>query len=51
MNFYSNKSFPPAKIGDTARVQIPEVDRSRVDPTNVLLIVVSIRDDKYYTLA
>ncbi|XP_051158000.1 uncharacterized protein LOC127279602 [Leptopilina boulardi] len=43
----SIKKFPPAANGDSVKVPIPYVDRSRTDPKNVLATVLSIDDDMY----
>lgn len=48
--FRSINKFPPCNVGDTVRVKLPEVDRSKGDPQNVLFAVVSISDDQYYEL-
>lgn len=50
MNCSSEKSFPPAQVGDSVRVAVSDVYRSRVDPRNVLFLVVSVRDGTFYTL-
>lgn len=50
MKFRSINKFPPASIGDTVRVTIPDVDRGRGDPRNILFAVVSINDEDYYEL-
>ncbi|GFU40552.1 KRAB-A domain-containing protein 2 [Trichonephila clavipes] len=43
------KKFAPAQIGDTVRIQIPDVDRGRTDNQNV--VVVGIEDTDFYKLA
>lgn len=50
MKFRSINKFPPCNVGDTVRVKLPEVDRSKGDPQNVLFAVVSISDNQYYEL-
>ena len=45
-----NKSFPPANVGDTVRVAVPDVDRGRVDTRNVLFIVLSVDDCIFFKL-
>ncbi|XP_076394125.1 uncharacterized protein LOC105662085 [Megachile rotundata] len=47
----SQKQFPPAQIGDTVRIQVPNVDRSRTDSRNVLAVVVGMEDSDFYKLA
>ncbi|KAJ8961455.1 hypothetical protein NQ318_014703 [Aromia moschata] len=47
----SKKKFPPAHIGDTVRIQVPDIDRGRTDPRNVLAVVVGIEDSDFYKLA
>ncbi|GFV25841.1 hypothetical protein TNCV_3868091 [Trichonephila clavipes] len=38
----SQKKFAPTQIGDTVRIQVPDVDRGRTDNRNVLAVVVGI---------
>jgi len=41
MKFRSINKFPPTSIGgDTVRVTIPDVDRGKGDPRNILFAVV-----------
>ncbi|GFT89138.1 KRAB-A domain-containing protein 2 [Nephila pilipes] len=47
----SQNQFPPAQIGDTVRLQVPDVDRGRTDNRNVLTVVVGIEDSDFYKLA
>ncbi|CAH1382882.1 unnamed protein product [Tenebrio molitor] len=47
----SKRKFPPAQIGDTVRIQVPDVDRGRTDPRNVLAVVAGIEDSDFYRLA
>ena len=47
----TQKQFPPAQIGDTVRIQVPDVDRGRTDSRNVLAVVVGIEDSDFYKLA
>jgi len=46
----SSSKFPPAKIGDTVRVRIPDVDRARTDGRNILAIVMQTGQDNLYKL-
>uniref|UniRef100_A0A2S2NJR4 KRAB-A domain-containing protein 2 n=1 Tax=Schizaphis graminum TaxID=13262 RepID=A0A2S2NJR4_SCHGA len=50
MKFRSIHKFPPANIGDSVRVSLPDVDRGRADPRNIIFAVVSIEDGQYYKL-
>ncbi|CAI6352153.1 unnamed protein product [Macrosiphum euphorbiae] len=50
MKFRSIHKFPPANIGDSVRVSLPDVDRGRADPRNIIFGVVSIEDGQYYKL-
>jgi hypothetical protein len=47
----SKRKFPPPQIGDTVRIQVPDVDRGRTDPRNVLAVVVGIENSDFYRLA
>jgi hypothetical protein len=47
----SKRKFPPAQIGDTVRIQVPDVDSGRTDPRNVLAVVAGIEDSDFYRLA
>lgn len=42
-----NLKFPPCSVGDTVRVQIPDVDRGRGEFRNVLMAVIEKADDLY----
>jgi hypothetical protein len=44
MKFRSINKFPPASIGDTVRVTVPDVDRGRGDLRNILFALISIKD-------
>ena len=44
----SERKFPPAQIGDTVRIKVPDVDRGRTDLRNVLAVVVKIEDSDFY---
>lgn len=46
----SNKKFKPALVGDNVLVRIPDVDRGRLAPRNVMAVVQSV-DDGFYKLA
>lgn len=51
MKLNSNRSFPPAELGDKLRVADPGLGRSRVDAKNALFMVMSVTDGQYNTLA
>ncbi|GFU49433.1 uncharacterized protein TNCV_2308051 [Trichonephila clavipes] len=44
----SQKKFAPAQVGETVRIQVPNVDRGRADNQNVLAIVVGTEDSNFY---
>ena len=46
----SDKTFPPPPVGASVRVPIPEVDKGRGDLRNILIIVVSVTDERFYKL-
>ncbi|GFT16575.1 KRAB-A domain-containing protein 2 [Trichonephila clavipes] len=48
---HTQKKFAPAQIGDTVRIQVPDVDRGRTENRNVLAVVVGIEDSNFYKLA
>lgn len=50
MKLNSDKLLPSAKIGDTVRLPVPDVDRGRADARNVLGVVVTVEDDMYYKI-
>ncbi|XP_025204536.1 dehydrogenase/reductase SDR family member 11-like isoform X2 [Melanaphis sacchari] len=50
MKFRFIHKFPPANVGDSVRVTLPDVDRGRADPKNILFAVVAIEDEQYYKL-
>ncbi|XP_026464653.1 KRAB-A domain-containing protein 2-like [Ctenocephalides felis] len=41
---FSKDKFPPAVIGDNVRVSIPDIDRGKTDPKNLICVVLS-KDD------
>ncbi|XP_022177516.1 uncharacterized protein LOC111038638 [Myzus persicae] len=45
----SKQKFTPAKPGDTVRIRVPDVDQGRMDPQNILAVVVAV-DNEFYTL-
>lgn len=51
IKFRSINKFPFASIGDTVQVTIPDVNRGRGVPQNILFAVVSIKDGEYYELS
>ena len=42
----SVSKFPPGKAGDTVRVRIPDVDRGRCAPRNVIGVITNVDKDK-----
>ena len=51
MKALSNSKFPPCSVGDTVRVQIPDVDRGRGDFRNIFMTVIKKTNDDFYKLA
>ncbi|KAL4100845.1 hypothetical protein QTP88_020874 [Uroleucon formosanum] len=47
----SKQKFQPAKVGETVRIRVPDVDRSKMDPQNILAVVLDIVDNDYIKLA
>ncbi|KAF0748419.1 zinc finger MYM-type protein 1-like, partial [Aphis craccivora] len=45
------QKFQPAKVGETVRIRVPDVDRSKMDPQNILAVVLDIVDNDFYKLA
>ncbi|XP_050505762.1 uncharacterized protein LOC126884022 [Diabrotica virgifera virgifera] len=50
MKLNSNKLLPAAKIGDTVRLPVPDVDRGRADARNILGVVTTVEDNMYYKI-
>lgn len=46
----SNSKLPPIDVGRTVIVRVPDVDRGRLAPRNVLAVVLSINDSGLYQL-
>jgi len=44
---YSNTKFTELQVGITVRVLIPDVDRARGSPLNLLAVIVSYEADMY----
>jgi hypothetical protein len=47
----SNKKFKSCRPGQNVLVNIPDVDRSRVSPRNVLAVIITVNDNDLCTLA
>lgn len=43
----SNKKFSPLEVGTTVKVSIPDVDRVRGSPRNLLAVITQVEDDLY----
>ena len=50
MKINSDKKFPPASVGTTVRVPIPDVDRGRGELRNILAVVMTVTQDGFYQL-
>lgn len=50
MTISSNRKFPLATLGQTVKVKIPEVDRSKIDQRTLLAVIMDIQDEKFYSL-
>uniref|UniRef100_A0A6P7FBM7 Uncharacterized protein LOC114326700 isoform X1 n=1 Tax=Diabrotica virgifera virgifera TaxID=50390 RepID=A0A6P7FBM7_DIAVI len=48
--FYRHTLLPAAKIGDTVRLPVPDVDRGRADARNILGVVTTVEDNMYYII-
>lgn len=42
----SKQNFQPAKVGETVRIRVPDVDRSKMDPQNILGVVLNTVDNE-----
>ena len=38
--------FPPANVGDTIKLRVPDIDRGRCDPRSVMGVVTAVDGDK-----
>lgn len=47
----SGFKYPVAKVGDTVRVKVTDVDWARSDGRNILATVVEITDVNFYKLS
>jgi len=43
----SNRKYDELSVGTTVRLSIPDVDRARRSPRNVLAVVTEVKDDLY----
>lgn len=50
MKEISSKKMPIVLIGQTVKIKIPEVDRSKVDARTLLAVVLQVVDEDYYRL-
>lgn len=44
----SKQKFFPANVGETVRIRIPDVDRSKMNPQNIIAVVLDVVDNNYY---
>ncbi|KAK9731141.1 hypothetical protein QE152_g13877 [Popillia japonica] len=44
MKISSNKKFPPVTLGQTVKVKVPDVDRSKTDQRALLAVIMNIQD-------
>lgn len=47
MREISIEQFPGAKVGETIRVRIPDVDRARSDSRNCLAVIIAVQNDQF----
>ncbi|KAI4454257.1 hypothetical protein MML48_10g00007981 [Holotrichia oblita] len=50
MKISSNKKFLPVTLGQTVKVEVPEVDRSKTDQRALLAVIMNIQDEEFYRL-
>lgn len=46
----SNLKFPAGKVGDTVKLRVPDVDRARSDPRNLLAVILEVQNGEFYQL-
>jgi len=46
----SNAKFPVAKIGQSVRIRVPEVDRAKADSRNIIAVIISVENESLYKL-
>lgn len=47
---HSNAKFPVARIDQSVRMKIPEVDRAKADSRNIIAIIISVENESLYKL-
>lgn len=47
----SKQKFQPANVGETVCIRVLNVDSSKMDPQNILAVVLDIVDNDFYKLA
>jgi len=47
----SKQKFQPANVGETVRIRVSDVDRSKMDTQYILTVVLDIVDNDFYNLA
>lgn len=50
MKEFSAKRFKAAEVGQCVKVPVPEVDRGKTDPRNILAVVIEVTEDGCYRL-
>jgi len=43
----SNSKYPELEVGTSVRISIPDVDRARGSPRNVLAVITDVKDNLY----
>ena len=50
MTKLSDKRYPSAEVGDSVKVRVPDVDRSRCDARNILGAITAIEENGSYKI-
>lgn len=50
MKLMSDKLHPPAAVGSTVLIKVPDIDRSKSDPNNIMAVVMDVDENHLYRL-
>ena len=51
MRATSSKKFQKPNLGQNVRIKIPVIDRAKMDPRSIVVVITDIKDEKFYELA
>jgi len=50
MKATSSKKFQKPTLGQNVRIEIPDIDRAKMDPKSIIAVIADIKDEEFYEL-